>query len=88
MTNKKPEKDSLAGFEQALAELEALVEALESGDTGLDESLAKFERGVALARRCQETLKTAELRVEQLLEDGSVAPFEGAPGADDPTAQD
>lgn len=67
--------DQLADFEQSLAELEALVEALEKGDIGLDESLQKFERGVVLSRNCQTILKQAELRVEQLLDDGSEATF-------------
>lgn len=63
----------LAEFEQSLSELEALVENLEAGDSSLEESLEKFERGVALARNCQHALKTAELRVRQLLENGDEA---------------
>ncbi|MAA73996.1 MAG: exodeoxyribonuclease VII small subunit [Salinisphaeraceae bacterium] len=61
--------DALAVFETSMSELETLVEALESGDIGLDASLKKFERGVALARQCQQALKTAELRIDQLLQD-------------------
>lgn len=64
----KSEPDALVDFEQSMGELEALVEALEAGDTSLDDSLAKFERGITLARHCQTLLKAAELRVEQLLE--------------------
>lgn len=69
-TNRQPDDDNraLAEFEQSLAELESLVENLESGDLSLEASLAKFERGVALARTCQDALKTAELRVRQLVE--------------------
>lgn len=59
---------SLTEFEHSLAELEALVESLETGDLSLEDSLKKFERGVALARTCQNALKTAELRVRQLVE--------------------
>lgn len=73
------QNDELAAFETAMNELESLVESLESGEIGLEESLARFERGVALARRCQGALKSAELRVEQLLEDdqgGRLADFE------------
>lgn len=70
--------DTLADFEKSLTELEALVEQLESGDISLDESLKKFERGVTLTRQCQQMLKSAELRVEQLLEDGSTAPLPDA----------
>lgn len=55
-------------FEQSLAELEALVEEMESGELSLDQSLEKFEKGVALTRVCQEALKKAEQRVHVLLE--------------------
>lgn len=53
-------------FEQALRELETLVERLEQGDLPLEESLRHFERGVALTRECQTALKAAEARVELL----------------------
>lgn len=55
-------------FEQSLAELESLVERMESGDLPLDEALRHFERGIELTRACQAALKQAELKVEQLLE--------------------
>lgn len=67
------QQDTLAGFEQSLSELETLVEALEGGDIGLEEALVKFERGVKLARSCQDALKTAELRVAQLTENSAEA---------------
>lgn len=54
-------------FEQALAELEALVDRLERGDLPLDEALKTFERGVELTRHCQDSLKAAQQRVEILL---------------------
>ena len=57
----------LPEFEQALAELEALVERLERGDLPLDEALGTFERGVELTRHCQSSLKAAQQRVEILL---------------------
>ncbi len=53
-------------FESSLAELEKLVERMERGDQTLEESLRDFERGVALAKTCQKTLKQAEQRVETL----------------------
>lgn len=59
----------LAQFEASLSELETLVEALERGDTSLEQALAKFERGVTLTRQCRDLLKNAELRVDQLLAD-------------------
>jgi exodeoxyribonuclease VII small subunit len=54
-------------FEQALAELEALVARLERGDMPLDDALRTFERGVELTRQCQGSLKAAQQRVEILL---------------------
>lgn len=55
-------------FEAALAELEALVEKMEQGDLSLDDSLKQFERGVQLTRSCQQALRTAEQKVQVLLE--------------------
>jgi exodeoxyribonuclease VII small subunit len=63
MTAKKP---SPIPFETALAELEGLVEQLEQGALSLEESLQRFERGVALVRTCQTHLQLAEQKVEQL----------------------
>jgi exodeoxyribonuclease VII small subunit len=54
-------------FEQALAELEAVVERLEHGELPLEEALKQFERGIGLARACQDALKQAEQKVEILL---------------------
>lgn len=82
-----PADDSrLAHFEASVTELEQLVEALESGDVSLEAALAKFERGVLLARECQTLLKNAELRVDQLLADDSVAPLPAAQDDDAPSA--
>jgi len=67
-------------FEEALAELEALVETLEQGDLSLEESLKSFERGVSLARTCQDALARAEQKVAILTsddKDADLAPFEG-----------
>ena len=54
-------------LEQALADLESLVEELESGDLSLDAAMQKFEQGVKLTRGCQAALKDAEQKVEILL---------------------
>lgn len=67
------EKNSLPDFEKSLAELEKLVEKLESGDLSLDESLNQFKRGVELTRECQQVLEQAQLTVEKLLDDGEQA---------------
>jgi exodeoxyribonuclease VII small subunit len=65
-------------FEEAYTELEATVARLERGDLSLEESIALFERGQALAARCNVQLDTAELKVRQLLPDseGETAPFD------------
>src|SRR3989440_1034306 len=55
-------------FEQALAELEGLVERLERGDLPLDEALKIFERGVALTRHCQSSLQAAQRSEEHTSE--------------------
>ncbi len=59
--------DKPPDFEQALDELEKLVERLERGDLPLDEALKTFERGVELTRHCQNALKAAQQKVEILL---------------------
>lgn len=56
-------------FEQALKELEAAVQALETGDLPLEQALALFERGMRLAELADRQLTQAELRVRQLLAD-------------------
>ena len=54
-------------LEKSLADLEALVEDLESGDLPLDKAMKKFEDGVKLTRSCQAALKEAEQKVQILL---------------------
>ena len=56
------------GYEQARDELAEVVRALEVGGLGLDESVALWERGEALARRCEEQLAGARDRVKAVLE--------------------
>jgi exodeoxyribonuclease VII small subunit len=62
-------------FEQAFAELEEIVRKLEAGGLTLEESLALFERGQALAAHCNTQLDQAELKIRQLSAEG-VVPFE------------
>ena len=54
-------------LEKSLADLETLVEELESGDLPLDKAMKKFEEGIKLTRGCQAALKDAEQKVEILL---------------------
>ena len=58
--------NDVADFEQSLDALEHLVEQMERGDMSLEESLAAYERGVGLYRKCQTALEQAELRVRLL----------------------
>lgn len=62
-------------FETALAQLEQLVQKLESGDLSLEASLQEYERGVQLTRVCQQALKQAEQRVQLVNSDGSSSDF-------------
>ncbi len=61
-------------FEKALAELEAIVQKLERGDVPLEESVAIYERGEVLKRRCEELLRQAEARVEKITLDAAGKP--------------
>jgi exodeoxyribonuclease VII small subunit len=72
-------KAKIPDFEQALAELEAVVERLEHGELPLDEALRQFERGIELSRSCQASLRQAEQKVEVLLKktpDAQPEPFD------------
>ncbi|MFN3545623.1 MAG: exodeoxyribonuclease VII small subunit [Thiobacillus sp.] len=66
-----PPKD----YESALAELEAIVSNMESGQLTLDGSLAAYKRGAELLQYCRQQLADAEQQVK-ILENGSLKPFE------------
>jgi exodeoxyribonuclease VII small subunit len=55
-------------FEKALGELETLVDEMEQGNLSLEESLKRFEKGIALSSECQQALQNAELKITQLIE--------------------
>lgn len=61
-------------FEQAMAELEKVVGQLERGDVALDESIALYERGAELKKRCEAKLKEAEEKVAAITLDGEGNP--------------
>ena len=65
MTKKGTDKT----YEQAFAELTTVVERLQGGDLPLEETIALFERGVALSKECEKFLDDAGRRIEVLLED-------------------
>lgn len=63
-------------FEEAFAELEEVVRKLEAGGLTLEEGLALYERGQALAAYCNQQLDQAELKISQLAPNGTLFPFE------------
>lgn len=60
--------DPVSQFEDAMRELEEIVQRMERGDLRLEESLQLFERGMTLSKTCRGSLDGAELRVRKLLE--------------------
>jgi exodeoxyribonuclease VII small subunit len=62
-------------FEEALAELQALVKALEKGDSKLEEAIQAYERGAALKRHCEKKLREAQEKVDRIVvgTDGSLS---------------
>ena len=62
------DKDKNANLEESMDRLEEIVGELESGQYTLEESLARFEEGLALGKRCREILDQAELRVKTLID--------------------
>ncbi|MEW8027540.1 MAG: exodeoxyribonuclease VII small subunit [Candidatus Thiodiazotropha sp.] len=76
-----PRKQKTPTFEEAMKELEGLIESLEQGDLSLEESLKSFERGVALTRICQSSLQEAEQKIRIL--NGETQTSELEPFTDD-----
>ncbi|MEM7622393.1 MAG: exodeoxyribonuclease VII small subunit [Planctomycetota bacterium] len=58
--------DASLSYEEAVESLEALIDRIESGEIGLEASIAAYERGASLVKRCREILGRAEQRIEQL----------------------
>jgi exodeoxyribonuclease VII small subunit len=68
----KPNSDIVKlPFERAIEELESIVKRLEDGKVPLEESVAIYERGEALKKRCEELLRQAEARVEKITLDAA-----------------
>jgi len=61
----------IAQFEKAMTELEQIVTQLEQGEQTLEQSLKDYERGMTLARQCQQALQQAEKRIDQLADSDS-----------------
>ena len=66
---KEKSKTESMTYEQALGELESLIERIEQGEIGLEESLTEYRRGAALLKRCRGILETAEQQIEELTAD-------------------
>lgn len=75
-------KAAAAGLDQQLNELENLVQRMEHGDLTLEASLAEFERGIALLRNCEGQLRSAEQKVQILLQQQGTTGSEGEVLAD------
>ncbi|MDE3202188.1 MAG: exodeoxyribonuclease VII small subunit [Acidobacteriota bacterium] len=73
----------MAGFENSLKKLEAIVDKLEKGDLSLEDSLKLFEEGVDLSAKCKKELDEAEGKVQKLIQqrDGT---FKTEPFGDTP----
>ena len=56
-------------FEEMMKELEQISQDIEKGDLSLDESMKKFEEGIALSKKCSEILETAEKKIKILIQD-------------------
>lgn len=65
MAKREPKVDALS-YEQAIEQLEELVERIESGEIGLEESLKQYETGMALIKRCRTILSAAETKIAEL----------------------
>lgn len=67
MTNVRiPDDIKAMKFEDALAELEKIVQKLETGETKLDEAITDYERGAALKKHCEAKLAEAQARIEKI----------------------
>jgi exodeoxyribonuclease VII small subunit len=64
-------EDKKIDFESSLKELESIVEKLEDEDINLEDSVKSFEKGISLVKECQKQLHNAELKIKNLLDDGS-----------------
>jgi exodeoxyribonuclease VII small subunit len=74
MAENAPADVKKLSFERAMEELESIVRRLEDGKVPLEESVAIYERGEALKRRCEELLRQAEARVDKITTDANGQP--------------
>lgn len=79
-------KSTKPTFEDAMQRLDAIVEAMETGEIGIEESITKYEEAMKLAAHCRKVLEDAELRIQKIqIESGGVksAPLDGVESIDD-----
>ncbi|MCC6909126.1 MAG: exodeoxyribonuclease VII small subunit [Phycisphaerales bacterium] len=62
----EPSAAETLNYEQAVTELEQIIDQMESGETPLEQALADYERGVALLKRCRSIISWAEQKIEHL----------------------
>ena len=86
-----PSIEKLPSFEEAMTDLQQIVSDLEDNSLGLEASLAQFERGIGLLRKCHTFLEQAEQKIEILVSfkangESETAPFDATPtaGSSDP----
>lgn len=75
MSDEKKQQKKLS-FEEDLKRLEEIVATLEQGEAPLDKSLALFEEGQVVLKRCRKVLADAQVRVEKLLDNGERQPID------------
>lgn len=74
-------------FEDALKELEAIVEKLERGEVSLDDAVAAYERGSELKKQCQARLDEARLKVDRIRANPETSQIEGSESFDAPPSE-
>lgn len=72
----EPREVAKLTFEEALAELESIVDRLDKGDIELAHSIAAYERGTALRQHCERKLDEARMRVDKITETGGTVPLD------------
>ena len=83
-----PDPNAALDFETAMAEVESIIERIETGQIGLEQSVAEYDRGAKLLRDCRERLNQAEQRVRDLTDQMKDQPARGkAPSAGTPPAE-
>lgn len=75
-------------FEEAVAEVEAIIDRIESGEMGLEEQIEQYARGAGLLKNCRSILRRCEQRVEEISADLESGEREGATGGEGPASDE